>query len=736
MLKKTHYTILQIKPMKSKVHVIFSLLLTLGSVNAFAQIGIGTKTPAPSAALEVSSTGNNKGVLITRLTATQKDAIVSPAEGLLVYQTTAPTGFYYYTGTAWKLMAVQTDVASKVDKVDGKDLSSNDYTTAEKTKLSAITGTNTGDQTTITGNAGTATKLAASKNINGLAFDGTADITVSAAAETLTGTTLKSTVTGSSLTSVGTLANLTVTNPIAGSVTGNAGTATNLTGLTTSVATLNNLSGVNTGDQTTITGNAGTVTTNANLTGPVTSVGNATAIADGAITNAKVTDVAATKITGTLPVANGGTGASTAAAARTSLELGNIDNTTDLLKPISTLTQTALNLKAPLASPTLTGTPLAPTATAGTNTTQIATTQFVTGAITAAGGVDLTTNQTIAGQKTFSSDISVNGVKIGRGLGNDGQNVAIGADALASGTGTRNTAVGYGAMRQYSGTSFDNNTSIGYFNLPVLTSGSGNTSIGAESMMALTTGAENTSVGNQSLINTTGNNNVGVGKRAGQTITTGSQNTIIGTNADVATAAITNASAIGYGASAATSNTIQLGNTSVTNIKTSGTITADAVTYPKAHGTAGQVLSTTGSGTLAWTTPAAGPIFKQSRVKQTSTTGTADSEIEVGGMAFRYNKEDAIIQVKRTTNLESEWQTYNTSRIESGVSTALNQKSIISTGGGFTQLNGSFTISGYYNSYEFEMTPYVRGQASDNHSFNIKVLLDGWGYVTLRVVYY
>ena len=45
-------------------------------------------------------------------------------------------------------------------------------------------------------------------------------------------------------------------------------------------------------------------------------------------------------------------------------------------------------------------------------------------------------------------------------------------------------------------------------------------------------------------------------------------------------------------------------------MKTSGAITADVVTYPKAHGTAGQVLSTRGSGTSAWTTPAAGPIFK------------------------------------------------------------------------------------------------------------------------------
>ena len=321
----------------------------LGSVSAFAQIGIGTKTPAPSAALEVSSTTNNKGILIPRLTGTQKDAIVSPAEGLLVYQTTAPTGFYYYTGGAWKLMAIQTDLASKVDKVDDMNLSTNDYTTTEKTKLSAITGSNTGDQTTITGNAGTATKLATARNINGVAFDGSSDITIAAAAsaEQLTGTTLKSTVTGSSLTSVGTLANLTVTNPIAGSVTGNAGTATNLTGLTTSVATLNNLSGVNTGDQTTITGNAGTATKlatartingltfdgSADITAPAaaetltgttlkSTVTGSSLTSVGTLANLTVTNPIAGSITGTasnvtgiVVIANGGTNSTATATA-------------------------------------------------------------------------------------------------------------------------------------------------------------------------------------------------------------------------------------------------------------------------------------------------------------------------------------------------------------------------------------------------------------------------------------
>jgi len=70
-----------------------------------------------------------------------------------------------------------------------------------------------------------------------------------------------------------------------------------------------------------------------------------------------------------------------ASAARTNLGLGNVDNTSDLNKPISTATQAALDLKASLASPALTGTPTAPTAAPGTNTTQIATTAFIKTAI-------------------------------------------------------------------------------------------------------------------------------------------------------------------------------------------------------------------------------------------------------------------------------------------------------------------------------------------------------------------
>jgi hypothetical protein len=60
--------------------------------------------------------------------------------------------------------------------------------------------------------------------------------------------------------------------------------------------------------------------------------------------------------------------------------LGSVDNTADTAKPVSTAQQTALNLKADLASPALTGTPTAPTAGAGTNTTQLATTAYAVAA--------------------------------------------------------------------------------------------------------------------------------------------------------------------------------------------------------------------------------------------------------------------------------------------------------------------------------------------------------------------
>lgn len=71
----------------------------------------------------------------------------------------------------------------------------------------------------------------------------------------------------------------------------------------------------------------------------------------------------------------GRTGAVT--LTKTDVGLGNADNTSDAAKPVSTAQQTALDLKAPLASPALTGSPTAPTQTAADNSTKVATTAYV-----------------------------------------------------------------------------------------------------------------------------------------------------------------------------------------------------------------------------------------------------------------------------------------------------------------------------------------------------------------------
>ena len=67
-----------------KIFLLMSLLPAITSL--FAQVGINTLDPNSSAALDIVST--DKGILIPRMTTIQKNAINTPAEGLIVYDTT------------------------------------------------------------------------------------------------------------------------------------------------------------------------------------------------------------------------------------------------------------------------------------------------------------------------------------------------------------------------------------------------------------------------------------------------------------------------------------------------------------------------------------------------------------------------------------------------------------------------------------------------------------------------
>lgn len=129
-------------------------------------------------------------------------------------------------------------------------------------------GANTNVQYNDTGSFGGDAGFTYNKNTNSLTLTGTVSASNISGSTSGTNTGDQTSVSGNA----GTVTGLT-TNGHTLSLSGNA----SLSGTT---------SGTNTGDQTNISGNAATVTTNANLTGPVTSSGNATAISNGVLTPA------------------------------------------------------------------------------------------------------------------------------------------------------------------------------------------------------------------------------------------------------------------------------------------------------------------------------------------------------------------------------------------------------------------------------------------------------------------
>jgi hypothetical protein len=88
--------------MMNKIFLMITVMLCY-SATVGAQVGIGTQTPDSSALLELKS--DTKGILIPRMTAVNRLSILTPATGLLVYDTDSAAFFFYTATGSWTLIA-------------------------------------------------------------------------------------------------------------------------------------------------------------------------------------------------------------------------------------------------------------------------------------------------------------------------------------------------------------------------------------------------------------------------------------------------------------------------------------------------------------------------------------------------------------------------------------------------------------------------------------------------------
>ncbi len=221
--------------------------------------------------------------------------------------------------------------------------------------------------------------------------------------------------------------------------------------------------------------------------------------------------------------------------------------------------------------------------------------------------VNLTDNQIIQGNKTFTNDLVINGISVG--IGNDTtsiifgnkisninqgkynisigkfslnsnkegkRNISIGYESLKlNDSGSDNISIGYKALQNnkfsYAGTLSswvcNWNIGIGSYALFSNTRGFDNIAIGYKSLYSNIVGYDNIAIGEDALKNSKGDLNIGIGYSSGTKIIEGSYNTIIGTSANVTASDSYNAIAIGFSAQVNASNKVRIGNSSINMIE-------------------------------------------------------------------------------------------------------------------------------------------------------------------------
>ena len=203
-------------------------------------------------------------------------------------------------------------------------------------------------------------------------------------------------------------------------------------------------------------------------------------------------------------------------------------------------------------------------------------------------------------------------------------NTALGWQALSSNTSNSNTGIGMQALQNTSTGEFNtaigaasllnsttgsSNCAFGYRALISNTTGSGSIAIGDKALNANQTGGYNVAIGGDALAtNNIGSNNIAIGFYAGRADSTyanniaGNNSIFIGMDTKSLSTNNTNQIVIGYEAIGIGSNTVVLGNTSITTTRLRGAVQGGS--FVKDSGTATQYLMADGSVTTS------GPLFR------------------------------------------------------------------------------------------------------------------------------
>ncbi|MBK8846009.1 MAG: tail fiber domain-containing protein [Bacteroidetes bacterium] len=495
-------------------------VLTGNAQNTFpanGSAGIGTNAPAASSLLEIKST--TKGMLIPRMTSSQRNAIASPATGLLIYQTNSTPGFYYYTGTAWTALKTTAGWGLKgnagtntgVNFIGTTDTAS--FILKTNNQLAGILSSNTTANTSYGYQA-----LMSNANYNNTAVGyNTLKLNTTAGYNTAVGTysMLNNTV-GYQNTAVG-------SNSLQSNQSGNYNAAFGYGALLNNTTGSSNVAVGNTALLQNKTGNTniaiGSDALNANTTG-------SSNIGVGSLALFSNTSGFNNISVGKSALQYNTTGQYNIAIGNSALRINNTDE------------NTAIGFAA-LSENT--------SGTQNTATGAYALTQNDAGYANAAYGY---------GSLLFNTS----------GYSNS----AFGFKSLYSNeTGRDNTACGYQALLNSNGPNADGNSAFGSHALRSNTTGSGNCAMGYGCMSSNTTGLHNVAVGYGAFeYNTSGSANVAVGQRALNWNTTGQRNTAVGEGANTTTfiGTFNNITAIGNEAIVDASNKIRLGDNSVSSI--------------------------------------------------------------------------------------------------------------------------------------------------------------------------